>query len=76
MLNRPGLCRDPPKSYPIHSLKLAALRARSVRGTGLETAGDWALSFDGRGRFSREFKLEAVRLIKIGASRWPKLLAT
>ncbi|TGT53452.1 AraC family transcriptional regulator [Mesorhizobium sp. M00.F.Ca.ET.170.01.1.1] len=29
---------------------LAALGARSVRGTGLEAAGDWALSFDGRGR--------------------------
>ena len=29
---------------------LAALGARSVRGTGLEAAGDWALSFDGRTR--------------------------
>jgi AraC-like DNA-binding protein len=29
---------------------LAALGARSVRGTGLEAAGDWALAFDGRMR--------------------------
>jgi AraC-like DNA-binding protein len=29
---------------------LAALGARSVRGTGLEAGGDWALSFDGRMR--------------------------
>jgi len=29
---------------------LAALGARSVRGTGLEAAGDWSLSFDGRAR--------------------------
>lgn len=29
---------------------LAALGARSVRGTGLEAAGDWALAFDGRAR--------------------------
>lgn len=29
---------------------LAALGTRSVRGTSLEAAGDWALSFDGRGR--------------------------
>lgn len=29
---------------------LAALGARSVRGTGLEAAGDWALSFDGQMR--------------------------
>ncbi|KAB0676306.1 AraC family transcriptional regulator [Aureimonas leprariae] len=29
---------------------LAALGTRSVRGTGLEAEGDWALSFDGRGR--------------------------
>ncbi|MCJ8517358.1 AraC-like DNA-binding protein [Pseudorhizobium tarimense] len=29
---------------------VAALGARSVRGTGLEAAGDWALSFDGRMR--------------------------
>ncbi|MEW5421930.1 AraC family transcriptional regulator [Amorphus sp. 3PC139-8] len=29
---------------------LAALGARSVRGTGLEAAGDWALAFDGRTR--------------------------
>lgn len=32
------------------SVVLAALGARSVRGTGLEAAGDWALSFDGRAR--------------------------
>ena len=30
---------------------LAALGARSVRGTGLEAAGEWALAFDGRMRF-------------------------
>lgn len=29
---------------------LAALGARSVRGTGLEAAGEWALAFDGRAR--------------------------
>ncbi|MDQ0326421.1 AraC-like DNA-binding protein [Rhodopseudomonas julia] len=29
---------------------LAALGARSVRGTGLEAAGHWALAFDGRAR--------------------------
>lgn len=29
---------------------LSALGARSVRGTGLEAAGDWALTFDGRAR--------------------------
>lgn len=29
---------------------LAALGTQSVRGTRLEAAGDWALSFDGRGR--------------------------
>lgn len=29
---------------------LAALGARSVRGTGLEAAGNWALAFDGRAR--------------------------
>jgi AraC-like DNA-binding protein len=29
---------------------LAALGARSVRGTGLEAAGEWALAFDGRMR--------------------------
>jgi len=29
---------------------LVALGARSVRGTGLEAAGDWALAFDGRTR--------------------------
>lgn len=29
---------------------LAAVGARSVRGTGLEAAGDWALAFDGRMR--------------------------
>lgn len=29
---------------------LAALGARSVRGTGLDAAGDWALAFDGRMR--------------------------
>ncbi|WP_207910615.1 AraC family transcriptional regulator [Rhizobium sp. BK376] len=29
---------------------LVALGARSVRGTALEAAGDWALSFDGRAR--------------------------
>lgn len=29
---------------------LTALGARSVRGTGLEAAGDWALAFDGRAR--------------------------
>lgn len=29
---------------------LAALGARSVRGTSLEASGDWALAFDGRGR--------------------------
>ncbi|HEV7248848.1 MAG TPA: AraC family transcriptional regulator [Shinella sp.] len=29
---------------------LAALGARSVRGTGLEAAGDWAIAFDGRAR--------------------------
>ena len=29
---------------------LAALGVRSVRGTGLEAAGDWALAFDGRAR--------------------------
>jgi AraC-like DNA-binding protein len=29
---------------------LAALGARSVRGTGLEAAGNWSLAFDGRAR--------------------------
>lgn len=29
---------------------LAALGAQSVRGTGLEAAGEWALAFDGRAR--------------------------
>ncbi|MEI5682240.1 AraC family transcriptional regulator [Mesorhizobium sp. CCNWLW179-1] len=29
---------------------LATLGARSVRGTGLEASGDWALAFDGRAR--------------------------
>lgn len=29
---------------------LAALGARSVRGTGLDASGDWALAFDGRRR--------------------------
>ena len=29
---------------------LTALGVRSVRGTGLEAAGDWALAFDGRAR--------------------------
>ena len=32
------------------STVLSALGARSVRGTGLEAAGDWALAFDGRTR--------------------------
>ena len=36
-------------SDPFSSV-LAALGARSVRGTGLEAAGDWALAFDGRTR--------------------------
>lgn len=37
-------------SFDPFSEVLAALGARSVRGTGLDAAGDWALAFDGRMR--------------------------